>query len=85
MKTNLSIIIDSKTAAEQYLTDLISNGEVYHLDDDANDVIWCGDSPTEAERIQLNHLAEQVFKYISDPFEFILIKINGNEGIQIDQ
>lgn len=80
MKTQLPEEITTIEAAETFLTDLHNNGEAFHPEDDAHEIIWHLETPpTAAECDQLNKLMEDIFKLDGfDPFE-ILMKLSGHE------
>lgn len=81
MKTLLPQQITSELEAKKYLSDLEKNGELYHPDDPAEDIIDQNGAfiftPEEAPK--LNSLMAQVFKHLSDPYSYALnlsIKFN---------
>lgn len=71
MKTNLNRIIDSKEDAEQWLTDLFNNGELWHPDDEAFDIDW-PTMPTVTELQMAHVLMTQVCIHHEAPCKFIL-------------
>lgn len=71
MKTILSQAITSVQEAENFLTTLYNNGESFHPEDDAHDVIFPGTQPYIAECDKLNSLMEQCFALDFDPCEFL--------------
>lgn len=76
MKTKLPEKIETEEQAKAFLQDLINNGEIYHPEDDAFDIIWNipdMENPTFAECIQLNNLMDQIYALdLFDPCEFII-------------
>jgi hypothetical protein len=80
MKTNLNRVIESEQDALEYLWELYDNGEAYHPEDDASDIVYRSTDiqPNEDEIEQLNSLMECVYMYIYDPCEILLKWINGD-------
>ena len=76
MKTFLPEKIETIDDAKCYLLELISNGEVYHPEDDANDIEWNmpeSEKPTDAELLVMNELMDQIFDLDDfDPCGFII-------------
>ena len=72
MKTNIWMVIDSRETAEQYILELIKNGEIYHLEDDANDITFDFGELNEIQAKQMNLQADLCFEFMEDPFDFIL-------------
>ena len=80
MKTNLDQPITNADEAKAYLTELFNNGESYHPEDDANDIIWTDFEPTEEELNRLNENMELVYKVADfDPCGFLLKLMNDAE------
>lgn len=75
MKTKLPTEIKSIDEAKKFLSDLYVNGEVYHPEDDAHDIVWNflpeSDVPTGEECDRLNKLMGQVYGIGLDPCEFV--------------
>lgn len=64
MKTTLPTTITTIEEAEAFLTDLYNNGESYHPEDDAHDIVWSGDIfgfPSRDDAMQLNELMHQIY------------------------
>lgn len=65
MKTKLPDAINTIDEAKQFLTDLHNNGEAFHPEDNAHDIIWNGmnvsNVPTPAECDQLNKLMNDIY------------------------
>lgn len=76
MKTTIPQRIETIQEAESFLNALIENEEVYHPEDDANDIIWnIPNPPTESECERLNIAMEQIYAIGDfDPCEFIMNK-----------
>jgi hypothetical protein len=75
MKTNLDRTITNEYEAVQLLAELWRNGEAFHPEDDAHDIVWNGVKvpPTEAECDQLNRLMEEIYTNTDvDPCEILL-------------
>ena len=79
MKTILPTGITTIEEAKRLLTDLLNNGESFHPEDDASDLV--GDPFTAEEATQLNKLMEDIYnlkgneshhKMIFDPCGFLL-------------
>lgn len=78
MKTQLPLEIKTIKGAEQFLTDLYNNGESFHPEDDAHEIIWSGKAPTESECNQLNELMDAIYQLEDfDPCEHLL-KLSGH-------
>ena len=84
MKTNLDRKIQDTDQAIAFLTELYRNGESYHPEDDAHDIVWNSksiwggsygipkkDVPTFEDENKLNHLMEQCFIHC-DPCEILI-------------
>ncbi len=73
MLTTLPATIATIDEAKQFLNELHMNGETWHFEDDARDVIWTTSSPTETEAMQLNVLAANML-CLPDfcPFDYII-------------
>lgn len=73
MKTNLDVTIKNIDEAKSFLKELYFNGESYHPEEDANDVIWLFSTPpSKKEKKKLNMLMEKTFDFKGfDPCEFI--------------
>lgn len=73
MKTVLPENITTIAQAEEFLKALYINGESFHPEDDAHDVLWAVE-PTSAECDQLNKLMEDIYALPGnfDPCEYIL-------------
>ena len=57
MKTNLNRTITNQEEAEAFLSELFENGESFHPEDDAHQIIWsCEQPPTAEECDKLNVL-----------------------------
>ena len=79
MKTNLNREIITEYDAVEFLTELHQNGEEFHPEDDAHDIVWRNLKvpPTSAERDQLNKLMDQIYENTDiDPCEILLDLIN---------
>lgn len=73
MKTDLFRPLTTPEEARQYIQDLCDNGEIYHFDDDAEDVIWDGFTPTSEDIRQLDANRDRLFEVLEDPFEFVTL------------
>lgn len=62
MRTTLPDTIKTESEAGAFLTDLHNNGEAFHPDDNAHDIIWHTCNPTKHERDKLNDLMGQIAK-----------------------
>lgn len=64
MKTKLPTKITSVKQAKTFLTDLFNNGESYHPEDDANDIIKPNGKPlcTWKDAKQLNKLRDDMYQ-----------------------
>lgn len=78
MLTKLPQSITTIDEARKLLTDLYNNGESFHPEDDANDIV--GDLFTKEEGDKLNDLMGQIYDLPGDfdPCEFYLILDNEN-------
>lgn len=73
LTTNTYRTIETPEEAKQFLKDLHDNGELYHPEDSAKDIVFNNINPTEQEREALNNLMEQVYKVADfDPCEYII-------------
>ena len=73
MKTQLPTEIKTIKDAEQFLTELSKNGESFHPEDDAHDIIWSGETPSTSECDQLNKLMDDIYQLEDfDPCGFLL-------------
>lgn len=74
MKTILPGSITSEAGAKSFMSELHSNNELFHLEDNAHDVVWSTETePTDDEKDQLNTLMDQVMSIPGfDPFDFAL-------------
>ena len=62
MKTILPASIAKVNQAKQLLTNLHTNGESYHPEDDATDIVWTDcKSPTPQECVRLNKLMKDIY------------------------
>lgn len=71
-KTILPNAITSVAEAKKYLKELCKNGESYHPDDPAKDIVWSCDEPTAKQKKQLDKLMTDIFslKEVQNNFEF---------------
>lgn len=78
MKTKLPESINTVEEAKDFLQNLHNNGESYHPEDDAHDILWTGANPTPEECDQLNKLMSDIYENIDfyetgfDPCGFLL-------------
>lgn len=72
MQTNLKTTIETQEQAKTYIRELWKNGELYHLEDNAKDVVWDPCLPSETEMLLLDSNRDKIFKVLPDPFKFIL-------------
>ena len=73
MKTNLGIEIKTISDANKFILELFNNNELFHFDDNAEDIIWSECEPTSEEIKQLNNLVSQLFEIENyDPFELVV-------------
>jgi len=82
MTTNLPASINTIEEAKAFLTELHKNGESYHPEDDANELIGSSELWTREEGEQLNKLMEDIYNLegnngnhanpVFDPCEFLL-------------
>jgi hypothetical protein len=61
MRTRLPLRIDTVEEAKEFLTDLYNNGEAYHPEDDAHDIIWVGTEVSMFEKDRLNELMQNIY------------------------
>lgn len=62
MKTKLPESISTVDEAKAFLLELHTNGESYHPEDDAHDIIWGScEEPTPDECDQLNKLMDDIY------------------------
>ena len=77
MKTKLPKRINTISEAKAFLTALHNNGEAFHPDDDAHDIVWNTSTPTNQELDLLNTLMGDILNLNGfDPYEFLLNLIN---------
>lgn len=64
MKTNLNRTILTNQDAIDFLVELHRNGEAYHPEDDAHDIVWhhCDTEPSWDECEKLNDLMDDVYQ-----------------------
>jgi len=68
MKTNLDRTITTQDEAEDFLSELFENGESFHPEDDAHQIIWsCNPAPTDEECDKLNTLISQIYNLPNYP------------------
>lgn len=73
MKTNLPTKIETKEQAEKFLTDLNSNNESFHPEDDAHEIIWNTSEVSHDEKEKLNELMGEVYSIENfDPCDFLM-------------
>lgn len=60
MRTQLPFCIDTVEEAQEFLRELFDNGESYHPEDDAHDIIWNGTHVDMFEKDRLNELMEDM-------------------------
>ena len=73
MKTNLPSAINTIEEAETFLRVLHENGEAFHPDDNAHDIVWCTSAPSRKELEQLNKLMSDISRLKDfDEYEFLL-------------
>ena len=81
-KTNLKRTIKTDRDAIRFILDLFFNGEDYHPEDDAHDVIWYTFKPTKTERDQLNNLMNQIYQNTNvDPCNVLCFLFKNKEYI----
>jgi hypothetical protein len=61
MKTELPDGINNVEEAKIYLDQLILNEEIYHPEEDAFDIVWRNEQPTEQEAILMNKLMYDIY------------------------
>lgn len=69
MKTNLPLIITTVAEAKAFLTELHSNGEAYHFEDDHTQLV--GDPFTLSEGLHLNSLMGNIYDIGFDASEYL--------------
>jgi hypothetical protein len=85
MKTILPTTIKTIQQAKEFLTELYHNEESFHPEDDAFDIVWSQDEPSERDKHRLNSLMEDIYELEMNPCEFLLnlreeyIKENNHE------
>lgn len=87
MRTKLFRSIDNEQEARQFLKELFDNGESYHPEDDARDIIFPEVNPTYDERNKLNSLMAQSYNLLSDTFDpagYLLALLRLQEGTAIE-
>ena len=62
MRTRLNRQIKSIADATKFLDELISNGEHYHPEDSAKDIIWLNCDPSIYEIGKLDLLMQQIYQ-----------------------
>lgn len=72
MKTNLEIKIDTPKDAKRFLANLHRNGESFHPEDDAHEIVWKTCSPSFDEREKLNDLMDKVHNFNFCPCGYLL-------------
>lgn len=84
MKTLLPQSIDTIEEAKAFLRKLHLNGEAFHPEDDAHEIVWeCSSAPTIKEQKQLNKLMVDIYtlpgnkdkhplQFAFDPCDFLL-------------
>jgi hypothetical protein len=70
MKTKLPESITTIEEAKLLLRDLHSNGESFHPEDSAHDIIWSTAEPTEEEKDQLDKLMSEIYNLPEVPDSF---------------
>lgn len=78
MNTIIPQKIETIQEAESFLSALLGNGEEFHPEDDAHDIVWhTTEPPTPEECDELNRAMEQIYSLPGfDPCEFILNHYN---------
>jgi hypothetical protein len=73
MKTNLDRTITTQDEAEDFLNELFENGESFHPEDSAHEIVWAScPTPTHNEMIKLNNLMNATFHFDGfDPCEYL--------------
>lgn len=76
MKTQLPNEIKTIEDAKAFLTDLHTNNETFHPEDDATDIDWQTCIVSDVEAIQLNKLMADIYNLAEgfDPCEFLLMQ-----------
>lgn len=86
MKTKLPEKIETEEQAKAFLQELINNGEIYHPEDQAEDIIFnlpFDQMPSVEDCMQLNVLMDQIYALDTfDPCEFIIE--SGCYGFELD-
>lgn len=81
MKTELPKELKTIEEATKFLHDLTDNGEAYHPEDSAHNIIWnLEEEPTEEECDHLNKLMDDIYdlEWIgTDPCGIIMDRTNG--------
>ena len=73
MRTKLPESITTVKQAEKFLTELDSNGESFHPEDDAHDIVWHNTEVSPKECDKLNKLMDDIHKISGfNPCEFLL-------------
>ncbi len=75
MKTFLPEQITTEQQAREFLSELASNNEDFHPEDDAHTILWnVSPAPTFDEREKLNKLMQDIYTNLPgfDPCEFLL-------------
>lgn len=62
LKTVLPERITTVQQAKKFLTELHKNGEAFHCEDDAQDIVFATCNPTFAEREHLNELMSDIYR-----------------------
>jgi len=78
MKTQLPQTITTAEEAKAFLDELWRNGETFHPDDNAHDIVWCSHvdpKPTFEQCEQLNNLMDDMLTIPHfDPYSYLLEK-----------
>lgn len=84
MKTTLPDKIRTYADAVKFLLELYRNDELYHLDDDAADIVDLEGKPlfTPQEAAAIEPLMKEVFDVCPDPFEICMNLIERGEFLQ---
>lgn len=64
MKTSLPDSIATVETAKEFLKNLKENGELFHPDDNAHDIIWSCEPPTYEECERLNKLMGEIYSFV---------------------
>lgn len=62
MKTTLPVSINTVGEAKAFLAELYTNGESFHPEDDAHDILWNEVEVSPAEADQLNALMSMIYE-----------------------